>query len=172
MKTLADLKRDLKVGVKIKMIFNHNEGNSERIKQYMQVERYIVKTKSNGVEISKNKEDKKGSFLDFPKASLTEYKDNIFTIYGAGFREMTKEEKRIRDNVPSHRKENKEAVMQEALCDGSGFDWKDKQYYKDNNAEYLAGHETVRGLCYHYNTEKIEDDTIKGEKELAYEIIS
>lgn len=172
MKTLADLKRDLNKGDRLVMTFNAMEGSSERIKQFIGVERYIVAKNTTGVKLSLNKDDTKGSFLDYPKkATLCEYDGETLKIYDAGFRELTADEKRVKDNVPSSRKENKEAVMQEIMTDGSGFYWKDKQYYKENEMEYLAGHESFRGLRYHYNTGMIEDESIKGNLSLAYKII-
>lgn len=172
MKTLADLKRDLKVGDKIVMTFNALEGSSDRIKQFIGVERYIISKNTQGIKISPDKNAKNGSFLDFPKkATLCEYDGETLKIYDAGFRELTEREKEVKENVTSRREENKEEVTMELMTDGSGFYWKDKQYYKENNMEYLAGHETVRGLRYHYNTGKIEDESIKGLLSLEYKII-
>jgi hypothetical protein len=172
MKTLADLKRDIQVGDKIIMTFNALQGSSDRIKQFIGVERYIISKNTMGVKISPDKNATKGSFLDYPKkATLCEYDGKTLKIYDAGFRELTEDEKRVKDNVPSRRIENKEAVTIELMTDGSGFYWKDKQYYKDNNMEYLAGHETFRGLRYHYNTGMIEDESIKGQLSLEYNFI-
>ena len=167
MKTLADLKRDLKVGTAMEMLNFHNE---QDIPEKLQGIRYVVKVKSNGIELNKDKNAIKGSFLDYPKATLCEYDGENLRIYESGTRELTEWEKSIRDNVPSRRAENKDAVHNELMTDGSGFYWKDEAYYKENNAEYLAGHETVRGLRYDYNTQQIIDDTIKGELSLAYKI--
>ena len=168
MKTLADLKRDLQIGTSIQMI---NFNNREEIPERLQGTRYVVKVKSNGIELNKDKEATKGSFLDYPKATLCDYTGDTLTIYDAGYRELTAHEQSIMDNVPSKRKENAEAVYNELMTDGSGFYWKDKAYYRDNEAEYLAGHEEVRGLRYDYNEKKIRDNSIKGEVSLVYKII-
>lgn len=168
MKTLADLKRDLQVGTAVEMVNFHN---GQDIPEKLQGIRYVVKVKSNGVEFSKDKNAIKGSFLHYPKATLCEYDGENLRIYESGTRELTAWEKSIRDNVPSDRPENKEAVEWEARTDGSGFYWKDKAYYKENKAEYLAGYETVRGLRYNYNDKNIIDDNIKGELSLVYKII-
>ena len=168
MKTFADLKRDLKLGTGIEMVNFHN---GQDIPERLQSIRYVVKVKSNGVELNKDKNATKGSLLEYTKATLTEYDGENLRIYDSGTRELTEWEKSIRDNVPSRRAENKDAVHNELMTDGNGFYWKDKAYYKENNAEYLAGHETVRGLRYDFNTKQIIDDTIKGELSLAYKII-
>ena len=168
MKTFADLKRDLKLGTGIEMVNFHN---GQDIPERLQSIRYVVKVKSNGVELNKDKNATKGSLLEYTKATLTEYDGENLRIYNAGTRPLTAHEQSIQNNVPSNRHENKEQVIHEALTDGNGFHWKDKAYYKENNAEYLAGHETVRGLRYNFNTKQIIDDTIKGELSLAYKII-
>lgn len=171
MKTLADLKRDLNKGDKIIMTFNAMEGSSDRIKQFIGVKRYIISKNTTGIKISPDKNATKGIFLEFPKkASLCEYDGETLKIYDAGFRELTEEEKRVKNNVPSRREENKEAVYNELITDVSVFYWKDKQYYKENNMEYLSGHETIKGLRYHYNTGMIEDESIKGLLSLEYKI--
>jgi adenylosuccinate lyase len=172
MKTLSDLKRDLVVGTQLVMVYNHNTDTSERIKSLLNVPRYIIKKNTTGVVLSPDKDATKGSHLEYPaKATLCEYTGDTLSIYEAGIRPLTAQEQAIRDNVPSRRKENAEAVHNEMLTDGSGFYWKDKQYYKDNDAEYLAGHETVRGLRYNYNDQNIIDETIKGTLSLKYNIL-
>ena len=167
MKTIADLKRDLTIGASIEMVHFH----AQEIPERLQGVRYVVKVKSNGIELNKDKTATKGSFLDYPKASLCEYDGENLRIYESGYRPLSDREQAIIDNVPSNRPENKEQVIHEAMTDGSGFYYKDKAYYKEHDAEYLAGHETVRGLKYDYNTKQIKDDTIKGELSLAYKIV-
>lgn len=167
MKTIAELKRDLTIGTSIEMVNFHGQDIPERL----QGVRYVVKVKSNGIELNKDKTAIKGSFLDYPKATLCEYDGENLRIYDAGYRPLTAWEQSIMDNVPSNRPENKEQVVNELMTDGSGFYYKDKAYYKENSAEYLAGHETVRGLRFDFNTKQVTDDTIKGTLSLAYKII-
>lgn len=169
-KTLADLKRDLKVGTKVVMTY-HYWNDSERINKLLNQDRYVVKVKSNGVEFNENKDATKGSFLDFPKATLLEYIDDTFTIYDTGTRPLTPKEQEVYDNMPSHRPENKEQCEIDMMSDGSTMFYRDNQWCKDNNMEYLRGHETVRGLRFDWNTKQIKDDTIKGEKMMVYKII-
>jgi len=77
MKTLADLKRDLKLGTKITKTSHYGKTEGKLIG----VERYVVKVKSNSIEFSSNKTDTRGSFLDYPKASLTEYDGETLKVY-------------------------------------------------------------------------------------------
>lgn len=114
MKTLADLKRDLQLGTAVELVkFNSEIAIPERLQGI----RYVVKVKSNGVEFNKDKTATKGSFMDYPKATLCEYDGNTLTLYHAGVRELTETEKRILDNRPSRRPENREQVEMEALAD-------------------------------------------------------
>ncbi len=172
MKTLADLKRDLTVGTIMQMTYSSNADNSERLKALLNIPRYIIKKNTTGIVLSPDEHAIKGSHLEYPaKATLCEYTGDTLSIYEAGYRPLTADEQRIRDNVPSKRKENAEAVHNEMITDGSSFFYKDKQYYKENNAEYLAGHETIRGLRYNYNEQNVYDESIKGELSLSYKII-
>ena len=57
------------------------------------------------------------------------------------------------------------------LTDTNVMYWKKKQYFEQNDMEYLLGHNTIRGLRYDFNTGKIKDDKIKGDIELKYEVI-
>ena len=170
MKTLADLKRDLQIGDKIVMTFNRL--NIESKNKLLNVERYIVSKNTTGIKLNIDKDAKTGSFLDYPKkATLCEYDGETLKIYDAGIRDLTDKEKNILDNLPSKRPENQEAVYNEIMTDGSSFYWKDKAYLSDNDAEYLTGYETIRGLRYDFNTKKIIDESIRGDLSLSYKLI-
>lgn len=172
MKTLSDLKRDLTIGTAIEMTFNEYAPSSERVKTLVGVKRYVVKKSTTGVQLSPDKNAVKGSQLDYPaKATLCEYDGETLNIYNAGLRELTDNERSILENKPSVRLENREAVRDELMTDGSSFYWKDKAYLKEHDAEYLAGHETIRGMRYDFNTKMIIDEKIKGNLSLAYKII-
>jgi len=166
MKTLADLKRDLKLGTKITKTSHYGKTEGKLIG----VERYVVKVKSNSIEFSKNKEDTRGSFLDYPKASLTEYDGETLKVYCSGLRDLTAQEQAILDNVPSRRPENAKQVEIDMLSDGSCMFYADKRYLKEMDSEHLSGHETVRGLRYDWNKKKMLDDNMKGECILTYKI--
>lgn len=76
MKTLAQLKRDLKVGAKIKCIFNLHGKN-------LNVTRTITRVQTNGIYIETNDGPKVfESWLPFPKkASYVNYENNTFEFY-------------------------------------------------------------------------------------------
>lgn len=161
MKTIADLKRDLQKGTTMTLTY------SQFPHKFLNSTRFIVACKSNGIMLNSDENAKGGSFLDFPKATLAEYDGENLNIYNAGVRDLTKEEQAIKDNKP--RDEKQEA--QDIMTDGSVMFWRCKKYYKDLGAEYLEGHETIRGMKYNFNDKNITDDKIKGTLCLSYKII-
>lgn len=86
MKTFAQLKRDLKVGTKLKCIFNHYG-------KYLNVVRPISKVQTNAVCLKTETEDGTvNSYLDFPpKAKLVKYDENVFEFYFERNGELIKE---------------------------------------------------------------------------------
>lgn len=76
MKTFAQLKRDLKVGTKLKCIFNYHG-------KYLNVVRPISKVQTNAVYLKTETENGTvNSYLDFPPtASLVKYDGNVFEFY-------------------------------------------------------------------------------------------
>lgn len=164
MKTFADLKRDLIVGRILTMTYNSIEG-SENINSRLNKPRKIIKVQSNGIYIEIANTGK-GSFLDFPCASLVEYDGKVIKIYKCGKRKLTPQEKALIDNEPSNRKENEQLAINDALTDGSQTYWMDKKYYKDNNAEWRWNWD--KGLRLDINDMKMWDKKIKGELDLQY----
>lgn len=167
MKTFAQLKRDLKVGVSITMTKNQlaNEKFSANSKSALiGMKRYIVKTQSNGVYLTIDGSQK--SYLEFPPASLVEYNENIIRIYNPGERKLTKEEQTILDNRPSNRKENEQLAVNDALTDGSSTFWMDKRYYSENGADWYWGWSKGQ----RYSQGKMIDNKIKGALSLEYEL--
>lgn len=86
MKTFAQLKRDLKVGTKLKCVFNHYG-------KYLNVVRPISKVQTNAVYLKTETENGTvNSYLDFPpKAGLVKYDGNIFEFYFERNGELIKE---------------------------------------------------------------------------------
>lgn len=76
MKTFAQLKRDLKVGTKIKCIFNLHGKNLNTI-------RTITRVQTNAVYIETNDGERTfESWLPFPKkSSFVKYENNTFEFY-------------------------------------------------------------------------------------------
>ena len=163
MKTLADLKRDLKIGSSLTLtqseVWTH---------KFLNISRYVTKTQWNGVYLNTDKNGKGGSFLELPKASLVEYDNDTIKVYYSWYRECTNEENSIRDNAPSRLPENKERAIMEAMTDGSGLYYLDKSYFAKSNAPWMSWHDTIRGQHYDYNRKMVRDDNIKGILSLSY----
>lgn len=78
-KTLAQLKRDLKIGDT--MILTWTSSGIESKHKFLNIPRYIVKKQTNAIVLSENKDDIRGSWLYFYSAKLIDYKDNQLKIY-------------------------------------------------------------------------------------------
>ena len=165
MKTLADLKKDLSIGTPLTMTFN-SWGKGK----FIDVKRYIIKKQSNGVTIGEKPTDTKGSFLDYPKASLMEYDGQTLKIFEAGHRPLTENEQNIINNAPSCLPENKQLVENDLMTDGSTTFFMDEAYFDKLDAEYLKGHKEVRGLKYNFNDQNIRDNSIRGQLSMQYTI--
>ena len=88
-KTLAELKRDLKLGIKIKMIKREVNGSESGTIAGV---REVTKVQSNGIAFKTLLHDGiiKNSWLYFPKASEVEYIGNTFT-FDDGYFKLTYE---------------------------------------------------------------------------------
>jgi hypothetical protein len=163
MKTLADLKRYLKEGTIIKMIYSDMPSN-----RLLNKKRKVVKVQTNGIYfIDPDDTNSRKSYLDFPKATLLEVTEKSFKIYNKGLRDLTAEEKKIKDNAPKDPKQSKIDIM----TDGSTMYWREKRYYIQHNAEYLIGNKSERGMRYDFNMNKVWDDNVKGKLALEYKFI-
>lgn len=158
MNTLAELKRKLQPEVKLILI----ERFGKKIENPQP--RSVIKVQGNAIVIEKVPGAKNGSWLYWPPGSLIEITDRGFKIFEAGDRDLTPEEKAIRENEPRDPKQ--EEI--DALSDGSIMFWRQKRYYKEKNALHLFGTETVRGMRYNYNTGKVRDNRVKGKVSLEY----
>jgi len=147
MKTLADLKRFLVMGSKVKLVSRNGEALDE-IKE-------VVKVQGNGIYFKKDGSPSGKSWLDFPKSSLLEITEKGFTIYGVGKRKLTEKEREIISNEPVDKKQD-EIDM---LTDGSMMFRRRKAYYKEKNADYLFGF---------FKDNMIRDNKVRGDKVLEY----
>jgi hypothetical protein len=164
-KSFSQLKRDLQKGRQLIMTYNSIKSRSENLN----IPRFIIKTQTNGIYLSKDKDATKGSFLELPRAALMEYIDDIIRIYEPAIRELTKDEQFILDNCPSKRPENAERLKLEIMTDGSGLYWKDKAYYKENGGDWYYGENC--GLRFMMSENKMRDAGIKGILSLEYKLI-
>jgi hypothetical protein len=141
-------------------------------KSLVGVERYVVKVKSNGVEFNPDKDATRGSFLDYPKATLCDFDGENFTIYNPALRELTAEEQNIMDTMPSKLPENAQQMENDMLTDGSTMFYRDNKHCQEAGMEYLRGHETIRGMRYSYNDKKVLDDNCRGTISMRYKILA
>lgn len=170
MKTLADLKRDLKVGTKIKMIYGNIDRIRPRALENMNKERAITKVQSNGIYIE-------NSWLDFPTSSLLEYDNGIFTIYSEGYRDLNEEEQKAMAEWKkiTETDKYKNDSMDDAYSDGSTTYYQELRFWESKKLEHLMGIKTVRGMKLEYNRSlernMIRDSKVKGQPLFSYEII-
>lgn len=164
MKTLAELKRELNIGDSITLI----EAPTMPTHKWLNVKRFVVKKQGNGVYLSPNKTDTKGSFLEFTNAKLTEYDGKEIRVYQPGNREFTEQEKQALANCPSKRPENKEIVEHDIMCDMSTSYYMDEGYYRELGMSYLHYGRGTKRVDWSTNT--IVDEQIKGNLELRYTI--
>ena len=165
MKTLADLKRKLQIGTRFTMVYN-----SVRTKS-LPLKREVVGVQSNGIYLidpadiraEELRKRKRGSFLDFPKASLLEVSDKGFKIFTAGSRDLTKEEKNVIANEPRDKKQE-EIDM---ISDGSTMYWRRKQYYLEKGYDYLFNGTKDKRIDSNDRT-KVIDSSVKGKLSLEY----
>lgn len=169
MKTLSELKRDLK-DKKIQLALVNRFGEHMELKW-----RNVKSVQSNGfylecIDDTLYVKSPKGSFLDFPKASLVEYDDFYLRIYIPGYRELTKEEKECIEGWVkiTRTPDYLEHYFQDVYTDGSYCFNVEKEYYSRKNMLYLMGCEEQRGMKYDFTTKKVRDEKIKGDLALEY----
>ena len=162
MKNLADMKRELQIGKRLMLVYRFKPLETPILKEVSNVQ-------GNGIYlITPDLGVVNPSFLAFPKASLLEITKEGIRFYDKGLRDLTPEEKTIRDNEPK----NAEQEERDALSDGSVMYWTQRAYYRLCNADYLMGHETQRGMSYDYETGKVWDEKVKGALCLEYKFVN
>lgn len=167
-KSFSQLKKDLKVGTKLKVLYHcrQNDINGERFLQ----DRVISKVQTNAFT-SKWGEDPKDYWCYYPtNSNLVDYEENTFTFYEYGERELTDYEKTMLDKL--HNLCTKEERYLDAYTDSNIEYWRQKKYARENNVEYLLGFEFHNGLKYNFNTGKMYDKKIKGNKLFIFQIVN
>ena len=165
MKTLTQLKKDLQIGDKIALV----EAPTMPNHRSLNIERYIVKKQGNGVYLSQQKNDKKGSFLEFANAKLTEYEEDEIRVYNPNTRPLTKEEQKAWDSRPSTRKENEESIKMDMLSDTNIMFWKNREYFGKVGMTHFNS--PTSRLIFHSHNMTVTDKQLKGELVLRYKII-
>jgi hypothetical protein len=175
MKTAADFKRDMTIGKPVILRRRYNETAGNRIG----TKRFLVKSNSVGFELSENAESKSGSFMDWPKTSLLEYDGKTATIYQSGLRPLTAKEKEVYKGQP----QDAEQQANDIMTDGSTMFYRQKAYFKARPGfMHLFGCHRERGMLLKHGTQAtidngtwsdwfIDDDAVKGEIGLVYEIL-
>jgi len=165
LKSFASMKRDLQVGDALTLVEAPTMPNHTRLN----IKRYIVRKQTNGWYLNPDKNADRGSFLDLPNAKLVEYDGEEIRVYDAGIRPLTDKEKKIWDNRPSQRPENKKQWEIDMLSDTNILFWKDKQYFQKANMAYLHYEKSSR-LNFNSSTMTITDKQLKGNLILRYKI--
>jgi len=169
-KTFADLKRKLQKGQGLKMVnyFGLTEPDPKKPgSSKLGVTRYVVKTQTNGVYLSPDKNATTGSYWEFPPASLVEVSDNGFKVYAIGERPLNEKEKEVIANRP--RDEKQEHL--DAMSDGNTMYYRTKNYYEKSGYGYLFNSEWQKGLYFNSNKNVIMDKSIRGPLQLEYEFV-
>lgn len=169
MKTLADLKRDAKSGLyEGRMVIRC--GSAADIPERLQGWRKIQGANSKAIFFLRD--DGKLSELRIEKSSLVEYDDYSLTTYRAGYRDLNDEEKKVMDDWKAYSgtPDFKAQAEADVYTDGSSTYWSEVAYFKKAGKEYLMGHEKQGGLKYDCRAGKVQDDKIKGELDMKYEI--
>lgn len=160
MRTLAELKRYLQPSVKVLRVESYGKPIPEEDQP-----REVVKVQTNAVVFKTPKHSK--SWLEWGPASLIEIDDDGFSMYLAGLREMTEDERRVYEGRP----QDKEQSMRDAMTDGSVMFYREKHYFAECKYPYLRGMDMVQGKKYDFRTGQIIDNTIKGECLCRYKFV-
>jgi len=177
MKTLAQLKRDIVKGTCL--ILKSWHGRTDAGIRNINIPRFVVKKSTVGICLNPNKNVNKGSYVDFPAASLLEYDGETIKIYNSGNRPLTEGEKQIIINQPRDDKQDEIDIM----TDGSTMFYRRKSYFQKSGKYYLFGTEIQAGKRLIQGTRKtiedgswsdwaIDDNKCKGEIALVYKIVS
>lgn len=158
MKTLADLKRSLVIGRRLKLKYRFGKELDDL--------REVEKVQSNSVKFIGLNGTKAG-WLEFPKASLISFDGKTLKIYRAGLRPLNEIEQKARDNEPK----DEEAQKMDLMTDTNIMFYRRKKYYKEIGLEYMFSSGKIQGkhLTYKDGKPMIQDDSIKGELDLVYE---
>lgn len=163
-KTLADLKRDAKSGkLSLEMIYRYGEEIPERIKGA----RRVVDANTAAIKLMTN--DGNISELRPEAAALIDYTPDSLTIYAAGLRDLTQEERAEMDRANKERQRYQEAnPYSESYYHMRAF-WKNSRFsYLDGAGEYKNG----KALRRTADGDKIQDRSIKGDIILKYKVLT
>lgn len=163
-KTLADLKRDAKSGkLSLEMIYRYGEEIPERIKGA----RRVVDANTAAIKLMTN--DGNISELRPEAAALIDYTPDSLTIYAAGYRDLTQEERAEMDRANKERQR-----YQEANPYSDSF-WHMRAFWKNSRFSYLDGageYKNGKALRRTADGDRIQDCSIKGDIILKYKVLT
>lgn len=168
MKSIAELKRNAKTKLyEAKMVLRNG---STDIPEKLQGWRKIVNANSNSIFLLNN--EGKESELPIGRASLVEYDGNNLTLYNAGYRDLNDGECKVMDEWQEHckTKEYKQKENIDRNIDTSMSYWEKLAFLEKRNMEHLMGTDKKCGLIYIARLNKVQDDSIKGDICMKYEI--
>lgn len=160
-KSVAQLKRDADSGKMWMELVERYGESGDKIIERLRGNRKVLR--SNSVCLVLENLSGQESELRLPCAKLIEYDGENLTIYEAGERDLTEEEKNCLKAW-----QQKEIIYYKKNPYGDSY-WHRRFFFEDSKFPYLNGTEKVRGKKYNYNG-KIWDDSIKGDIILRYKV--
>lgn len=159
--TLAELKRNAAQGnMSLELIERYGD-TGDALPILLRGVRKVIKV--NSVGLSMLCSDGHSSEMRFKSAKLVEYDGDTLTIYEAGQRDLTEQEKQI---LAEWERIQAEYIARNPYSDTY---WKKKDYFAKCPCPWLAGFETVRGKYYMYNG-KVRDNQVRGGVILRYKV--
>ena len=160
-KTLTQLKRDARNGgLFLELVERY--GSAENIRENMKGKREVIG--ANTVAIFLKNTDGLKSELRFDSAKLIEYTEETLTVYEAGERDLTADERAFLDEWE---RIEREYIEQNPYSDTY---WKKKFHFEKSPFQYLNGWDKVRGKRFKLYENKVVDDSIKGAAILRYKV--
>ena len=158
MKTMAEFKRDAASGrMSLEMIERYGKSVDD-IPERLKGVRKVVKT--NTVCAMLLNQLGELSELRFGCANLLVYDGDTLTVYDAGIRDLTQQEKEIMHHVQEIRKEYENTY--------SGGFYKAKDYIKNSACPWLGSVKPIKGKM--LVNDKVRDNSIKGNVVLRYKV--
>ena len=164
MKTIADLKRDVKSGNMSMEMLEWYGKTGEDIKPILRGIRKVEG--ANSVALLLRNNEGNTSELRIKYATLIEYDGENLTVYDAGHRDLTVEEKNI---LAEWERIEKEYLEKNPFAE---IFWKRRDYFSKCSCPWLDGSEMKRGkkLEYVNGRPMVRDNAIKGEAVLKYKV--
>ena len=160
--TLAQLKRDAKAGMSLELIERFGGCDEKHIPDRMKGSRKVIG--QNTVALKLLNHDGKESELRLDNAKLTEYTGDTLTIYTAGYRPLTDQERAVLDEGIRRGREYEEKYPS---C--SGY-WIKKSFYEKSDCPWMEGYDYIRGMKYDSSKDMIHDSHVRGDAILKYRV--